>query len=238
MGVELVEGRDLFVLENRVYMRTTSGRRQVDVIYRRVDDEFLDPLAFRPESMLGVAGLLGAVRTGNVTLANAIGTGVADDKVIYRYVPEIIRYYLNEEPILDNVPTYLPGEPDELDHILANLDSLVVKAANESGGYGMLIGPTADERELEDFAAGSRQNPRLHRAAGDPPLRHPTFVPDEQGDSGTLEGRHVDLRPYVLSGPDGITVLPGGLSRVALVRGSLVVNSSQGGGSKDTWVLQ
>ena len=196
MGVELVEGRDLFVLENRVYMRTTSGRRQVDVIYRRVDDEFLDPLAFRPESMLGVAGLLGAVRTGNVTLANAIGTGVADDKVIYRYVPEIIRYYLNEEPILDNVPTYLPSEPDELDHILANLDSLVVKAANESGGYGMLIGPTADERELESFRRRITAHPRDYIAQPVIPLsRHPTFVPDEQGDSGTLEGRHVDLRP-------------------------------------------
>jgi uncharacterized circularly permuted ATP-grasp superfamily protein len=239
MGVELVEGRDLFVLENRVYMRTTSGRRQVDVIYRRVDDEFLDPLAFRPESMLGVAGLLGAVRTGNVTLANAIGTGVADDKVIYRYVPDIIRFYLGEEPILDNVPTYLPSVPEELDHILANLDSLVVKAANESGGYGMLIGPTADERELETFRRRIQADPRDYIAQPVIPLsRHPTFVPDETGDSGTLEGRHVDLRPYVLSGPDGITVLPGGLSRVALVRGSLVVNSSQGGGSKDTWVLQ
>ena len=239
MGVELVEGRDLFVLENRVYMRTTSGRRQVDVIYRRVDDEYLDPLAFRSDSMLGVAGLLGAVRTGNVTLANAIGTGVADDKVIYRYVPEIIRYYLGEEPILDNVPTYLPTEPDELDHILSNLDSLVVKAANESGGYGMLIGPAADERELETFRRRIEASPREYIAQPVIPLsRHPTFVADEQGDSGTLEGRHVDLRPYVLSGPDGITVLPGGLSRVALVRGSLVVNSSQGGGSKDTWVLQ
>ena len=239
MGVELVEGRDLFVLENRVYMRTTTGRRQVDVIYRRVDDEFLDPLAFRSESMLGVAGLLGAVRTGNVTLANAIGTGVADDKVIYRYVPEIIRYYTGEEPILDNVPTYLPSEPDELDHVLRNLDSLVVKAANESGGYGMLIGPDADEAELMDFRERIAARPRDYIAQPVIRLsRHPTFVADEQGDSGTLEGRHVDLRPYVLSGADGITVLPGGLSRVALVKGSLVVNSSQGGGSKDTWVLQ
>ena len=239
MGVELVEGRDLFVLENRVYMRTTTGRRQVDVIYRRVDDEFLDPLAFRSESMLGVAGLLGAVRTGNVTLANAIGTGVADDKVVYRYVPEIIRYYTGEEPILDNVPTYLPSEPDELDHILRNLDSLVVKAANESGGYGMLIGPDADEAELADFRERISARPRDYIAQPVIRLsRHPTFVADEQGESGTLEGRHVDLRPYVLSGADGITVLPGGLSRVALVKGSLVVNSSQGGGSKDTWVLQ
>jgi uncharacterized circularly permuted ATP-grasp superfamily protein len=239
MGVELVEGRDLFVLDNRVYMRTTTGRRQVDVIYRRIDDEFLDPLAFRSESMLGVAGLLGAVRTGNVTLANAIGTGVADDKVVYRYVPEIIRYYLGEEPILDNVPTYLPSDPEQLDHVLGNLDSLVVKQANESGGYGMLIGPTADEGELEDFRSRIIASPRDYIAQPVIRLsRHPTFVPDEQGESGTLQGRHVDLRPYVLSGPDGISVLPGGLSRVALVSGSLVVNSSQGGGSKDTWVLQ
>ena len=189
--------------------------------------------------MLGVAGLLGAVRTGNVTLTNAIGTGVADDKVVYRYVPEIIRYYMGEEPILANVPTYLPSDPDELDHVLRNLDSLVVKAANESGGYGMLIGPAADEPELEDFRRRIVANPRDYIAQPVIPLsRHPTFVPDEEGESGTLQGRHVDLRPYVLTGPDGITVLPGGLSRVALVRDSLVVNSSQGGGSKDTWVLQ
>ena len=211
----------------------------MDVIYRRIDDEYLDPLAFRSDSMLGVAGLLGAVRTGNVTLANAIGTGVADDKVIYRYVPEIIRYYLGEEPILDNVPTYLPSEPDELDHVLRNLDSLVVKAANESGGYGMLIGPSADEAELDLFRRRILASPRDYIAQPVIPLsRHPSFVPDRIGEGGHLAGRHVDLRPYVLSGPDGITVLPGGLSRVALVRGSLVVNSSQGGGSKDTWVLQ
>ena len=239
MGVELVEGRDLFVLDNRVYMRTTHGRRQVDVIYRRVDDEFLDPLAFHRESVLGVAGLLGAVRTGNVTLANAIGTGVADDKVVYHYVPAIIRYYLDQEPILGNVPTYLPSEPDQLEFVLDHLDSLVVKAANESGGYGMLIGPHAEERDIADFRARILANPRDYIAQPVIPLsRHPTFVPDADGESGTLEGRHVDLRPYALSGPDGITVLPGGLSRVALVRGSLVVNSSQGGGSKDTWVLQ
>jgi uncharacterized circularly permuted ATP-grasp superfamily protein len=239
MGVELVEGRDLFVLDNRVYMRTTHGRRQVDVIYRRLDDEFLDPLSFRSDSILGVAGLLGAVRTGNVTLANAIGTGVADDKVVYHYVPTIIRYYLGQEPILGNVPTFLPSEPEQLEHVLANLGSLVVKAANESGGYGMLIGPHAQEREIEEFRRRIVESPRDYIAQPVIPLsRHPTFVPDERGDSGRLEGRHVDLRPYVLSGPDGITVLPGGLSRVALVRGSLVVNSSQGGGSKDTWVLQ
>ena len=239
MGVELVEGRDLVCVGNDVAMRTTAGEQRVDVIYRRIDDEFLDPLAFRSESMLGVAGLLGAVRTGNVTLANAIGTGVADDKVVYRYVPEIIRYYLGEEPILDNVPTYLPSVPEELEHVLANIGSLVVKAANESGGYGMLMGPSADEDELEDFRSRIVTNPRDYIAQPVIPLsRHPTFVPDERGESGTLQGRHVDLRPYVLSGPDGISVLPGGLTRVALVRGSLVVNSSQGGGSKDTWVLQ
>ncbi len=239
MGIELVEGRDLFVLQNRVYMRTTHGRRPVDVIYRRVDDEFLDPLAFRADSLLGVAGLLGAVRTGNVTLANAIGTGVADDKVIYHYVPAIIRYYLGEEPILGNVPTYLPTEPDQLDHILRHLDSLVVKAANESGGYGMLIGPTADEEEIELFRRRLVADPRNYIAQPVIPLsRHPSFVADEHGDGGRLEGRHVDLRPYVLSGAGGIEVLPGGLTRVALRRGSLVVNSSQGGGSKDTWVLR
>ena len=239
MGVELVEGRDLFVLDNRVYMRTTHGRRQVDVIYRRVDDEYLDPLAFRHESLVGVAGLLGAVRTGNVTLANAIGTGVADDKVVYSYVPAMIRYYLGEEPILDNVPTYLPSDPEQLEHVLANLGSLVVKAANESGGYGMLIGPHAEQEQIEEFRARIVASPRDYIAQPVIGLsRHPTFVPDEEGESGTLQGRHVDLRPYALSGPDGITVLPGGLTRVALVKGSLVVNSSQGGGSKDTWVLQ
>jgi uncharacterized circularly permuted ATP-grasp superfamily protein len=239
MGVDLVEGRDLFVLDNRVYMRTTYGRRQVDVIYRRVDDEFLDSLAFRADSLLGVAGLLGAVRTGNVTLANAIGTGIADDKVVYHFVPEIIRYYLGEEPILGNVPTFLPADPEQLEYVLANLDSLVVKAANQSGGYGMLIGPRAEEREIESFRRAILANPRGYIAQPLIPLsRHPTFIPGKDGDSGTLEGRHVDLRPYALSGPDGITVLPGGLTRVALTKGSLVVNSSQGGGSKDTWVLQ
>ena len=239
MGVDLVEGRDLFVLDNRVYMRTTFGRRQVDVIYRRVDDEFLDALAFRPDSLLGVAGLLGAVRTGNVTLANAIGTGIADDKVLYHYVPSIIRYYLGEEPILGNVPTYLPFDPEQLEYVLENIDSLVVKAANESGGYGMLIGPHAEEKEIARFRRLVKANPRNYIAQPMIPLsRHPTFVPDAEGESGTLQGRHVDLRPYALSGPDGVTVLPGGLTRVALTPGSLVVNSSQGGGSKDTWVLQ
>ena len=238
MGIELVEGRDLFVIDNRVYMRTTRGRQQVDVIYRRVDDEFLDPLAFRPDSMLGVAGLLGAVRAGNVALANAIGTGVADDKVVYHYVPAIIRYYLNEEPILGNVPTYLLTDPDQLAYVLAHLDQLVVKAANESGGYGMLIGPSATDAEIADFRQRVLDNPRDYIAQPVVPLsRSPSFVPDG-GIGGHLEGRHVDLRPYVLSGADGIHVLPGGLTRVALRKGSLVVNSSQGGGSKDTWVLR
>jgi uncharacterized circularly permuted ATP-grasp superfamily protein len=238
MGVELVEGRDLFVLDSRVYMRTTSGRRQVDVIYRRLDDEFLDPLAFRPDSLLGVAGLLGAVRTGNVALANAIGTGVADDKAVYPYVPAMIRHYLGEEPILGNVPTYLLSDPEQLEHVVEHMGELVVKAANESGGYGMLIGPQASEEEIEDFRRQVRANPRGFIAQ--PVLRlsrHPSFVPDDDG-GGRLEGRHVDLRPYTLAGPDGISVLPGALTRVALRPGSLVVNSSQGGGSKDTWVLQ
>ena len=239
MGIELVEGRDLFVVDNRVYLRTTRGRQLVDVIYRRVDDEFLDPLAFRPDSILGVAGLLGAVRTGNVALANAIGTGVADDKVIYHYVPAIIRYYLNEEPMLGNVPTYLPSDPDQREYIVDHLDQLVVKAANESGGYGMLIGPSASDEEIAQFRQRVLDNPRDYIAQPVIPLsRSPSFIPDEQGDGGRLEGRHIDLRPYILSGPKEIHVLPGGLTRVALRRGSLVVNSSQGGGSKDTWVLR
>lgn len=239
MGIELVEGRDLFVVDNRVYLRTTHGREPVDVIYRRVDDDFLDPLAFRPDSILGVAGLLGAVRAGNVTIANAIGTGIADDKVIYHYVPAIIRYYLNEDAILGNVPTFLPTDPDQRDYILKHMDQLVVKAANESGGYGMLIGPTAGEAEIAEFRARVEANPRDYIAQPVIPLsRHPSFIPDVGGPGGRLEGRHIDLRPYILSGPRDIHILPGGLTRVALRRGSLVVNSSQGGGSKDTWVLQ
>jgi len=239
MGIELVEGRDLFVVDNRVFLRTTRGRQPVDVIYRRVDDEFLDPLAFRPDSILGVAGLLGAVRAGHVALANAIGTGVADDKAVYPYVPAIIRYYLNEEPILGNVPTFLPTDPDQLAHILGNLERLVVKACNESGGYGMLIGPWASDEEIERFRGLVIADPRDYIAQPViPRSRHPSFVPDPTGDGGRLEGRHVDLRPYVLSGADETHVLPGGLTRVALREGSLVVNSSQGGGSKDTWVLR
>ena len=239
MGIELVEGRDLVVVDNRVYLRTTRGREPVDVIYRRVDDDFLDPVAFRPDSILGVAGLLGAVRAGNVALANAIGTGVADDKVIYHYVPAIIHYYLSEEPILGNVPTYLPDDPDQLAYVLEHIDQLVVKAANESGGYGMLIGPAATDREIATFRERLIASPRDYIAQPVIPLsRHPSFIPDPDGTGGRLEGRHVDLRPYILSGPRDIHVLPGGLTRVALRRGSLVVNSSQGGGSKDTWVLQ
>jgi uncharacterized circularly permuted ATP-grasp superfamily protein len=239
MGIELVEGRDMFVVDNRVFLRTTRGREPVDVIYRRVDDEFLDPLAFRPDSILGVAGLMGAVRAGNVALANAVGTGVADDKAVYPFVPDIIRYYLNEEPILGIVPTYSPTNPDHLDYILTNLDKLVVKAANESGGYGMLIGNTASEEQIAQFRAQIMANPRDYIAQPIVSLsRHPAFVESADGSGEVLEGRHIDLRPYVLSGRDRIRVIPGGLTRVALTRNSLVVNSSQGGGSKDTWVLR
>jgi len=231
MGIELVEGRDLVVHDNVVYMRTTSGLRRVDVIYRRVDDDFIDPLAFRPDSILGVAGLFNAYRAGNVTLANAFGTGVADDKALYAYVPDIIRYYLSEEPVLKNVETYLMTRPSEKQHTLANLDKLVVKAVGESGGYGMLIGPQSTAEQREEFARRIEADPRNYIAQ--PTIsfsRAPCLVDD------ALEPRHVDLRPYVLYG-DKVTVVPGGLTRVALTRGSLVVNSSQGGGSKDTWVL-
>ena len=231
MGIELVEGRDLVVDDNIVYMRTTSGLRRVDVIYRRVDDDFIDPLAFRPDTMLGVAGLFNAYRAGNVTHANAFGTGVADDKALYAYVPDNIRYYLTEEPVLKNVETYLMTRPSERQHTLANLDKLVVKAVGESGGYGMLIGPQSTAAQREEFAARIEADPRNYIAQ--PTIsfsRAPCLVDD------SLEPRHVDLRPYVLYG-DRVTVVPGGLTRVALKRGSLVVNSSQGGGSKDTWVL-
>lgn len=232
LGIQLVEGRDLFVDENFVYMKTTSGPQRVDVIYRRVDDDFLDPLVFRPDSALGVPGLINVYRAGNVSLANSIGTGVADDKVIYAYVPRIIEYYLGEKPILSNVETYLAWQPKDLSYILGNLDKLVVKAANESGGYGMLIGPQATAAERADFANRIKANPRNYIAQ---PLislsRSPALVEDH------FEGRHIDLRPYVLYGKDDITIVPGGLTRVALRKGSYVVNSSQGGGSKDTWVL-
>ncbi len=232
MGVELTEGHDLVVKDNRVYTRTTKGLKRVDVIYRRVDDDFLDPLVFRSDSALGVAGLVNAYRAGNVALANAIGTGVADDKVIYSYVPKIIKYYLNEEPIIKNVPTFLPVNPIEEKYILENLDKLVVKAANESGGYGMLVGPHSTKAEQDVFAALIKADPRNYMAQPTIALsRHPSFLNDTE-----LVGCHIDLRPYVLYGQK-ITIVPGGLTRVALKRGSLVVNSSQGGGSKDTWVL-
>jgi uncharacterized circularly permuted ATP-grasp superfamily protein len=227
MGVELVEGRDLLVVDDFLQM----GLRRVDVLYRRIDDDFIDPLAFRSDSILGVPGLLDVYRKGHLGLANALGTGVADDKVIYAYVPEMIRYYLNEEPLLSNVPTFLCWEPKQLDHVLKNLDKLVVKAANESGGYGMLVGPHATQEERDEFALKIKGNPRNYIAQPTLNLsRVPTLIEDE------FRGCHVDLRPYVLYGKE-IFVNPGGLTRVALKQGSLVVNSSQGGGSKDTWVI-
>jgi uncharacterized circularly permuted ATP-grasp superfamily protein len=231
MGVELVEGRDLAVKDGFVYMRTTDGFQRVDVIYRRIDDDFLDPEAFRPDSMLGVPGLMDVYRKGRVALANAPGTGVADDKVIYAYVPEMIRYYLSEEPILPNVPTYVCEKQEDRDYVLAHLGELVVKAANEAGGYGMLVGPHSTREQQAEFAEKIKDNPRNYIAQPTLSLsRVPTMVDDH------FEGRHVDLRPYILYGKD-IWVLPGGLTRVALRKGSLVVNSSQGGGSKDTWVV-
>jgi uncharacterized circularly permuted ATP-grasp superfamily protein len=231
MGVQLVEGRDLVVSRGGVYMRTTKGLERVDVIYRRLDDDFLDPEAFRADSLLGVPGLMAAYSAGRVALANAPGNGVADDKVIYAYVPDMIRYYEGEDAILPNVPTYLCWKDQERAHVLANLDKFVVKAANESGGYGMLVGPHSTQEQREEFAARIEDNPRNY--IGQPTLslsRVPTIIDDH------FEGRHVDLRPYVLCGKE-IYVLPGGLTRVALHKGSLVVNSSQGGGSKDTCVL-
>ena len=231
MGIELVEGRDLLVDGNRVYMRTTRGRQRVDVIYRRIDDDFLDPLTFRPDSALGVPGLVNAYRAGTVALANSIGTGIADDKGVYPFVPDMIRYYLKQDPLLGNVETFRPEIPAQLSHVLANLDKLVVKRVNESGGYGMLVGPSSTQQQREEFRALLQANPRDFIAQPTIQLStHPTFV------DGRLEGRHVDLRPFVLCG-ERVTVTPGGLTRVALPKGSLVVNSSQGGGSKDTWVL-
>jgi len=231
MGVELVEGRDLVVEDGVVMMRTTRGFEQVDVIYRRIDDDFLDPQIFRSDSMLGVPGLMDAYRKGNVALVNAPGTGVADDKVIYAYVPKIIRYYLGEDAILPNVPTFLCWDDRDRRHVLENLDKLVVKPANESGGYGLLIGPHASTEERREFAGRIEADPRNYIAQPTVSLsRVPTLTEDG------FEGRHVDLRPYILYGKD-VWVLPGGLTRVALRKGTLVVNSSQGGGSKDTWVL-
>lgn len=233
MGVELVEGRDLLVRDEFVYMRTTEGPKRVDVIYRRIDDEFIDPLTFRPDSMLGVPGLFAAYAAGNVTLANAVGTGAADDKVIYSYVPDLIRFYLGEEPILKNVPTYRCREPDDLAYVLDHLNELVVKEVHGSGGYGMLVGPHASKSELEAFRQRLRATPDNYVAQPTLALSTcPTFV--ENG----VAPRHVDLRPFVLTRADGIRIVPGGLTRVALRDGSLVVNSSQGGGLKDTWVIE
>lgn len=231
MGVELVEGQDLIVQDGFVHMLTTKGLQRIDVLYRRIDDDFIDPLAFRADSMLGVPGLMEVYKAGKIAMANAPGTGIADDKVIYAYVPEIIKYYTGEEPILSNVPTYICSDPKDQAYVLDNLDKLVVKAANESGGYGMLIGPHSTKEERSIFAGLIRENPRNYMAQPTIDLsRAPTIV------DGTIAGRHVDLRPYILYGKE-IYVVPGGLTRVALRKGSLVVNSSQGGGSKDTWVV-
>ncbi|WP_313953167.1 circularly permuted type 2 ATP-grasp protein [Accumulibacter sp.] len=232
MGVELVEGRDLFVKDHTVFMRTTQGPQRVDVIYRRLDDDFLDPLAFNKDSMLGVPGLLAAYQAGQVTLANAIGAGVADDKSIYPYVPEMIRFYLGEEPTLHNVPTWMLRKPEDLKYVLAHLPELVVKEVHGAGGYGMLVGPASTRAEIEDFRARIITAPAKYIAQPTLALSNcPTFV-----DSG-IAPRHLDLRPFVLSG-QSISMVPGGLTRVALREGSLVVNSSQGGGTKDTWVLE
>ncbi len=232
MGIEIVEGRDLVVRDNIVYMRTTRGLERVDVIYRRIDDDFIDPVVFRKDSVLGVPGIMNAYREGNVALANAVGTGVADDKAIYAFVPDIIRYYLAQEPILQNVPTYLAAKDDDLRYILDHLPELVVKATNESGGYGMLMGPAASKKEIADFRERIIADPTNYIAQPVVSLsRCPTWCED------TMEGRHVDLRPYIIYG-ESPRIVPGGLTRVALKKGSLVVNSSQGGGSKDTWVLR
>ena len=232
MGVELVEGKDMFVDDLHVYMRTTRGPKRVDVIYRRVDDDFLDPLAFRHDSSLGVSGLLNCYRAGNVTLTNAIGTGVADDKSIYPFVPDMVRFYLSEEPILNNVPTYQCRKPDELSYVLANMENLVVKLTHGAGGYGMLVGPASTKAEVDAFREVVKAHPDQYIAQPTLALSTcPTFV-----DAG-IAPRHIDLRPFVLSGKD-VMLAPGGLTRVALKEGSLVVNSSQGGGTKDTWVLE
>ena len=231
MGVELVEGSDLVVMDGFVHMRTTRGFQRVDVIYRRIDDDFIDPTTFRADSVLGVPGLIDVYRKGRVALANAPGTGIADDKAVYAYVPKIVKYYLDEDIILPNVPTYVCADKKEREYVLANLDKLVVKATNESGGYGMLVGPHSTPEQRTEFADLIRKNPRNYIAQPTLALsRAPVLVGDH------FEGRHIDLRPYILYGKD-IYVMPGGLTRVALNKGSLVVNSSQGGGSKDTWVL-
>lgn len=232
MGVEIVEGRDL-VVENddRVYMKTTEGLKRVDVLYRRIDDDFIDPEVFRKDSMLGVPGLVRAYVKGNIGLANALGTGIADDKVTYCFVPDMIKYYLGEDPILPNVETWLPYRDDDMKYVMENMEKLVVKAANEAGGYGMLIGPHATQAEVDEFRVLVKNNPRDFIAQTPISLsRHPTYC-----DDGEFDGRHIDLRPYIVCG-EKTKIIPGGLTRVALRKGSLVVNSSQGGGSKDTWV--
>jgi len=232
LGVELVEGRDLFVRDDIVFMRTTEGPRRVHVIYRRIDDDFLDPLVFRPDSALGVAGLMGAYNAGNVTLANAVGTGVADDKAMYTYIPDIIRFYLQQEPLLKNVPTWRCREPDALAYVLEHLPELVVKEVNGSGGYGMLVGPHATKAQIAEFAAKLKADPANF-------IAQPTLALSTCPISvaSGIAPRHVDLRPFVLQGAKGACVVPGGLTRVAMTEGSLVVNSSQGGGTKDTWVI-
>jgi uncharacterized circularly permuted ATP-grasp superfamily protein len=232
MGVELVEGRDLLVRDHKVFMKTTTGLQQVDVIYRRVDDDYIDPLVFNPSSVLGVAGLMSAYRKGNVAIINAVGNGVADDKAVYSYVPDMIRYYLNEEPLLKNVPTYGLDKPDEQAYVFENINTMVIKKTNGSGGYGMLMGHAATEKEIDEYKIEILKDPRNFIAQPTISLSSAPCYMD-----GMLQPRRVDLRPYALYGPDGISIVPGGLTRVALKEGSLVVNSSQGGGSKDTWVL-
>ncbi len=232
MGIQLVEGRDLLVDNQKVFMKTTAGLQQVDVIYRRVDDEFLDPLVFRPDSALGVPGLMSAYRKGNVAIVNALGNGVADDKAVYAYVPDMIKYYLNEDPVLANVPTYQMKNEDERQHVFDNMEKMVIKETNQSGGYGMVMGNSATKEVLLKAKETILANPRNFIAQ---PIIHLSTVPCLL--DGKLQPRHVDLRPYALCGPNGIEIVPGGLTRVALREGSLVVNSSQGGGSKDTWVM-
>ncbi len=232
MGIPLVEGRDLVVSNHKVYMKTTRGLEQVDVIYRRVDDDYLDPLTFKPDSALGVPGLIGAYRKGNVAIVNAVGNGVADDKAVYAYVPDMIKYYLNEEPILPNVPTYGMNDADSRKYVFDNITNMVLKRTNQSGGYGMLMGNKATDEEISDFKKKVEENPREFIAQ---PIIKLSTVPCYI--DGKIQPRHVDLRPYALCGPSGIEIVPGGLTRVALREGSLVVNSSQGGGSKDTWIV-
>jgi uncharacterized circularly permuted ATP-grasp superfamily protein len=232
MGIPLVEGRDLLVDNHKVYMKTTMGLQQVHVIYRRIDDDFLDPLVFRPDSALGIPGLMSAYRKGNVAIANAVGNGVADDKAVYAYVPAMVRYYLNEEPILPNVPTYVLEDKDTQEYVFKNIENMVIKRTNQSGGYGMVMGNKASEKELNKVMKSIKETPREFIAQPIIKLSTvPCFI------DGKLQPRHVDLRPYALCGPNGIRIVPGGLTRVALREGSLVVNSSQGGGSKDTWVV-